>query len=319
MEQSTNKTTEVKVPKKRGRKPTGRIFQIEKGTVKNIETDNECIIAYLPLSLGDTKNITDIGDISEAILEKTAININKSNITIINDLKNIISHTSECSSDKDVDKREYLNQMNNPHNLSQSHKKDDDIIKLKSKIDELEKLLYDNIKFDKLNEICIDITKGNIENIHCWWCCSSFDHYPVGIPYNYRDDTFHTYGYFCSFNCAKAHNLDNVDNKTEEKNCLLMMLRKKLTNDDAYIKPANPRYSLKIFGGYQTIEEYRKDFKMIDKTSILIFPPLKPIKLYIEDEYKHKIVRFQNDYKVKRNKPLQRTANSLASMLKIKD
>jgi hypothetical protein len=215
---------------------------------------------------GDTKNISDVGDVSEIILEKSTTSINKSNITIINDLKNIISHTSECSSDRDIDKREYLNNLNNPHNLSQSHKKDDDILKLKSKIDELEKLLYDNIKFDKLNEICIDMTKGNIENIHCWWCCSNFDHFPVGIPNNYRDDTFYTYGYFCSFNCAKAHNLDNVDNKTEEKNCLLMMLKKKLTSDDVYIKPANPRYSLKIFGGYQTIEEYRKDFKMIDKT-----------------------------------------------------
>ena len=137
MEQSTNKTTEVKVPKKRGRKPTGRIFQIEKGTVKNIETDNECIIAFLPLSLGDTKNISEVGDISEVILEKPAVSINKSNITIINDLKNIISHTSECSSERDIDKKEYLNNLNHPHNLSQSHKKDDDILKLKSKIDEL--------------------------------------------------------------------------------------------------------------------------------------------------------------------------------------
>jgi hypothetical protein len=302
MEQSNIKVTEVKIPKKRGRKPTGKIFQLEKGTVKNIDTDNDCIIAYLPLNLNDT---TDINDNSDLIIEKTTI---KSNVTIINDLKTIISHTSECSTEIDHEKQN-----------TKKNNNDDELIKLKNKINELEKLLYDNIKVDKLNEICIDITKGNLENIHCWWCCHSFDQQPVGIPDNYRDEIFQTYGYFCSFNCAKSYNLDSKDNKTDEKNCLLMMLKKKLTNDDSFIKPANPRQSLKTFGGHQTIDEYRKDFKMIDKTTLLIFPPIKPLKLYIEDEYKNKIFRSQNDYKVRRNKPLVRTSNNLNNLLKIRE
>jgi hypothetical protein len=96
------------------------------------------------------------------------------------------------------------------------------------------------------------------------------------------------------------------------------MLKKKLIHEDSFIKPANPRQSLKIFGGHQTITEFRKDFRMIDKTTLLIFPPVKPLKLYVEEEYKHKIVRFQNDYKVKRQKPLVRTANNLSNMMKTK-
>ena len=125
----------------------------------------------------------------------------------------------------------------------------------------------------------------------------------------------------CSFNCAKAYNLEHYDNKAEEKNCLLLSLNKRLTNDDSFIKPANPRHSLKMFGGHQTIEVFRKDFKILAKNSILIYPPSKPLKLYVEEEYKHKIVRFhQNtDYKVKRTKPLARTANSLHNLLKTKD
>jgi len=302
MENINVKTSEVKIPKKRGRKPTGKIFQIEKGTVKNIETDNECIIAFLPLNISDTK---DINSNTEFTIEKSAAV--KSNSSIINDLKTIMTHTSEGSTEYDPEK-------------AATKKNDEDIVsKLKSKIMELEKLLYDNVKYDKLNEICIDITKGNTESIHCWWCCHDFDHQPIGIPDNYRDEIFTTYGYFCSFNCSKAYNLDYIENKTNEKNCLIMMLKKKLTGDDSFIKPANPRQSLIMFGGHQTIDEFRKDFKMVDKTSLLIFPPLKPLKLYIEDEYKHKIVRFQNDYKIKRNKPLTRTSNSLANMLKIKE
>jgi hypothetical protein len=307
MEQVNVKSTEVKTPKKRGRKPTGKIFQMEKGIVRNIDTDNECIIAYLPLSMNDTK---DISDNSEVVIEKTITTI-KSNVSIMNDLKNIISHTSECSSDIDTSK----------FKLS-TKKHDDDVVhKLKSKIEELEKLLYDNINFDKLNELCIDMTKGNLEDIHCWWCCHTFDHIPIGLPDNFREEMYHTYGYFCSFNCAKAYNLEHYDNKTEEKNCLLLSLNKRLTNDASFIKPANPRQSLKMFGGHQTIEIFRKDFKILAKNSILIYPPSKPLKLYVEEEYKHKIVRFQQniDYKVKRTKPLARTANSLHNLLKTKD
>jgi hypothetical protein len=306
MEQTNVKVTEVRIPKKRGRKPTGKIFQMEKGIVKNIETDNECIIAFLPLTLADTKNINNLPDV---VIEKT--NDLKMNGSVMNDLKTIISNTSHDSEDRLTEK------IINP--TKGSNVDDSNVQKLKNKIEELEKLLYDNVKFDKLNDITLDITKGNQEDIHCWWCCHQFDHPSIGIPDNYREEVFNTYGYFCSFNCAKSYNLDYIENKTSERNCLLMMLKKKLTNDDSFIKPANPRQSLKMFGGYQTIEEFRKDFKMIDKTSMLVFPPLKPIKLYIEDEYKHKISRFQNDYKIKRNKPLTRTSNSLANMLKIKE
>lgn len=304
MEQSNIKSTEVKIPKKRGRKPTGKIFQMEKGIIKNVDTDNECIIAYLPLSFNDTK---DLNDNTESIIEK--INPIKSNISIMHDLKNIMSHTSECSTEIDPDN----------HKTTKKHE-DDLVFKLRTKIEELERLLYDNIKFDKLNELCFDMTSGNIDNVHCWWCCHEFDNKPIGLPDNFRENLYYTYGYFCSFNCSKAYNLEHSDNKTEEKNCLLLSLKRKLTNDDSFIKPANPRQSLKIFGGHQTIDEFRKDFKILDKTAILIYPPSKPHKLYIEEEYKQKVVKFQNhvDYKVKRSKPLSRTANSLNHLLKLK-
>jgi len=324
MEQTNVKVTEVKIPKKRGRKPTGKIFQLEKGTVKNIETDNECIIAYLPLSIADTKNIGELPDIiTNPSIEYTSTKNqeNKTNGSIINDLKTIILNTSEGSLKNEYNNTQTEIEPEKKYMESRSKKHNDDemVVKLKHKIEELERLLYDNVKFDRLNDISIDITKADQTDMHCWWCCHKFEHQSIGIPDLYRDDIFHTYGYFCSFNCAKSYNLDYIENKTDERNCLLMMFKKKLINEDSFIKPANPRQSLKMFGGHQTIDEFRKDFRMVDKTSLLVFPPLKPLKIYIEDEYKHKISKFQNDYKVKRNKPLLRTSNSLINMLKIKE
>jgi hypothetical protein len=89
MESSINKTIEVKIPKKRGRKPTGKIFQMEKGTVKNIETDTECIIAFLPLSMKDTKDIstnnsTDAAQlVNNPIFATNKFTFNGSNTVII--------------------------------------------------------------------------------------------------------------------------------------------------------------------------------------------------------------------------------------------
>jgi hypothetical protein len=109
-------------------------------------------------------------------------------------------------------------------------------------------------------------------------------------------------------------------NKSEEKNCLLFAFKNKLTNDTNFIKPANPRQSLKMFGGYQTIEEFRKDFKILAKNSILIYPPSKPLKLYIEEEYKNNTFKFQqgHEYKIKRTKPITRNANNLNNLMKTK-
>ena len=258
---------DVKIPKKRGRKPTGKIFQIDKGNVKNVTTDDDCIIAYLPLSLADTKNIVDISETEKEDKSNETNTENTHKSSIINDLKNIISHTSECSSEKEVERTTFTNKKND----------DGTIAKLKMKIEELERIIgnknHEIVNFDKLHEICIDMTKGNIEHVNCWWCCFAFNHYPIGLPDNYKENVFHTYGYFCSFNCAKSYNLEKFDNKCEEKNCLLLILKTK-------------------------------------------FPPSKPLKLYVEDEYKNKITRFQNDYKVKRTKPLSRTSNNLNNLLK---
>lgn len=120
-------------------------------------------------------------------------------------------------------------------------------------------------------------------SVKCWWCCNYFDNHPIPVPCYYNDatDKFKVYGYFCSFNCAKAYIFKKkyYNGFLDPDNSLLLLLYYKLTKDGNcwkkrnYIKTAPPKEILKEFGGILTIEEYRKNFFQLDKTyKILPYP-----------------------------------------------
>lgn len=109
-------------------------------------------------------------------------------------------------------------------------------------------------------------------DVCCWWCCHHFDSVPIGLPqeYNYNMEKFRVKGVFCSFSCMLAYKEDQGISNT---NYLIKALYCKLTCTllkDAQLKPAPPRYSLKMFGGELTIEDFRQNskenkiYKMID-------------------------------------------------------
>ena len=62
-----------------------------------------------------------------------------------------------------------------------------------------------------LNKINIHTIKIN-EDTKCWWCKNSFNTPNITLPEQYFDGTFYCIGNFCSYNCAKAYNLDLNDN-----------------------------------------------------------------------------------------------------------
>src|SRR4029079_16243870 len=72
-----------------------------------------------------------------------------------------------------------------------------------------------NIKiYDKIKCIPTEMHKKNLEkikaikvNIACWWCCHTFDTYPIPAPLKYdtKKEVFKVIGCFCSFSCSRAY------------------------------------------------------------------------------------------------------------------
>lgn len=141
-----------------------------------------------------------------------------------------------------------------------------------------EKVIVNNNNIDKKVYI---IEKQ--ENIKCWWCCHKYENQTYGIPLKKDKEMYLTKGYFCSLNCAKSYNNnENLDLKEKQnRNIMLEMLNKELleNEDNLEIEEAPPRETLKIFGGTLTIEEFRKNKKVMK----LIYPPLITIIPYIEE------------------------------------
>ena len=95
------------------------------------------------------------------------------------------------------------------------------------------------------------------KGILCWHCAHPFKTNPV--PAVSRHDSIHnsftTYGYFCSWSCAKAYILEN---STPRHSAMLHHFRLVTTGESDPIHPAPARYALEAFGGDLTIQQFRK-------------------------------------------------------------
>ena len=98
-------------------------------------------------------------------------------------------------------------------------------------------------------------------DICCWWCCHTFECSPCTLPIKYDSlrKRFTFIGIFCSWNCVKAYNFDRSDHKKYECSSLITLLIQQLhgITKAICIKPSPPRQCLKMFGGYQDINEFR--------------------------------------------------------------
>ena len=90
----------------------------------------------------------------------------------------------------------------------------------------------------------------------CWWCCHKFEGQELHLPYK-KD---HTMGIFCSWECMKAFAMERFKTgKSLEVFTLITSMKKQITGKTTMTKAAPSRYSLKLFGGPLTIEEFRKN------------------------------------------------------------
>ena len=120
----------------------------------------------------------------------------------------------------------------------------------------------------------------------------------------------------------KAYNLERTNNGKTTMN--IMIMRRKMYNSFGNVHTAPSRFSLKVFGGSMTIEEFRAN-QTVDTG------PITPIN---EEPYKSMVIKMNTDsadkmaqithstgknepLKLKRSKPLKRDVNNLEMTLGI--
>ena len=267
------KSDVVKVLKKRGRKPTGKIISLKKNQLSNLKSDEDCIIAHIPLKSEDINKIENNSKISiNSVDTESSINeLSLESTTLVKSSNNFNS--------------KYIKHLENQIEALKKINKD-----LKEKITSSE-IFFGDYSVEKLHSKIIVNKSNKFElknntNILCWWCCHEFDNTPFPIPEKFYKGKFYVFGNFCSPSCACAFNIDMNDHKLWERNTLIIKFYKELTgNIIEHIYPAPPKQILKKFGGTIDIEEYRKKTKK-PYNGRFIIPPMVPLTTLIEESYK---------------------------------
>lgn len=323
--QDYSQPSEQKVPKKRGRKPNGKIISLENSEKKDSITIDDCIITHLPIKMSDLiaekeeiidETVTEIIDDDEEEEEEETLSEMNNNIFI----KSRRQNNTDVS---DMEKSELIEYYTNKiKELEQKYKTN---IMIGKKVYETE------VKFDYMDESKCKKWKERTD-IHCWWCCHSFDTPPVSIPEKIFDKTYHVFGCFCSFNCAYSYNININDYKIWERLSMLKSLYNKMYKDDKDILPAPPRKALSMFGGHLSIDEFRNNNLFHKKEYLYLIPPMVSIIPMIEENSMNSdnnktgnkvvpITSMKNlrlSDKLKRSKPVNNTKYSLVKTMGLK-
>ena len=322
-----------KIPKKRGRKPKEKVYSI-KELPKTFyeENKNETLILHLPITLDDK--------------EKDPVPLeNENNNLKINDNELNTNDEEEFNLPTQINFLEdnntnNTNNINNNLNINEEIKPNN-IIEENEKAWEVDQKNANKVLKKNLRNILYEFIDCNKDkkwpdktNISCWWCCHKFDNVPCSLPYKFKKDKFHVKGVFCSFNCAASYNFSLNDENIYERYSLLNLMYKKLYyRKFIKINLAPPRESLKLFGGYLSIEEFRNNCLSNDKLFNIIEPPLISIIPKIEESINHNkdfnsvlklnvneniLQKTQDTLKLKRKKPVFNPNNSLQTFMDLK-
>jgi len=323
---------EDKVPKKRGRKPKEKIYSVKELPKTFFEENkNETLILHLPIKPSD--NILDNNPVPNKMgIDYSSYENDLDNSYLLPTQTNLIKNITdkflfdnENNDDTFFNKKEIIEEkvIENNENENENDVKQNKIIKKN-----LRNILYEFINANN------DKVWPESTNINCWWCCHQFTNTPCSLPEYYKKDKFYVSGCFCSFNCTASYNFNRNDDNMWERFSLLNLMYKKLYNTKfVKISLAPPRETLKMFGGYLSIEEFRENLLRTDKTFSVVKPPLVSIIPKIEENISNTVRNIKTNYplinesilnkthnnlKLKRNKPITNVNNTLQSFMDLK-
>ena len=253
----TNKVnTEVKVAKKRGRKPKGgKIVQpvLINDSQKEVKPN---VILHLKCSMKDlyTENQNNNFMNSYNLLDT---NNKELNYEIIN-----TENKNTC--------------VENTTNIDNYDINTDENYSIKESNKEI---------WRRLKELEHDLHINNVNNKKsaCFWDTCEFDNPPIHIPKYFINGSYHVYGCFCSPECAVAYLMnESIDSSTKfERYHLLNHIYTKIYDYKKNIKPSpNPHYMLEKYYGNLSIQEYRsllrneRLFLIVDKPLTKVLPEL---------------------------------------------
>lgn len=303
---------------------------------KSYSLENEEIILHLPLSKADLAKIdTDNIDIDELMNNKYTSQTSDDE----NDEDDENIDTSSVSNKFNSDKNDYDNNLSNILDNNQHIKQlclaikklKDENVELKKFITDITPMYFTEVKIYPSDLNLFDTYQNKFiphkTDLCCWWCTCQFDTFPTYLPEKYSENNFYVSGCFCSFNCAGAYNLSLADNKVWDRYSLLKLMyyiiNKNKINSiaDIDINVAGPKELLDKYGGPMTIEEYRKNSKILGREYHKLIPPFIPVNSGFEEITNSKINSNipnlssimnsgkNSDNLIKRSKPLNNSAS----------
>lgn len=185
---------------------------------------------------------------------------------------------------------------------------------LKKKIEELTMKLN---KQDNISKPSIIVCNNNSK---CWWCKYSFDTPALEMPETYYNGIFSCNGYFCSWDCMMAYNIEMNDMNVQYRTSLIYMMYQKTYNTYKIIRPAPSWKILTDFGGPVNIDDFRKNLIMNDLNYNYIKPPMISRISYVEKIPNKKDIDIikNDDLILKRTKPLKTSKYSLEAIMGLK-
>lgn len=299
-------------PKPRGRPKKTLITQIspiKPKPNKNIaKCENEELILHLPIRSIDIKNSINNNEDNTSETDKNVFTLNAETANE----KNVVTFTDMSDTDSDIKYNRIVQE------------KDKTIKSLKKELDEIKNInnnkdtIYYPLDLDFVN-----IKDGNKIipknlNIACWWCTYEFNGAPCFLPDKYYNGKYYIFGNFCSYNCAAAYNMSLGDYKCWDRHSLINKLFNYINDTDSNVNIAPPKEILKKFGGYMSIEEYRKNASLNNKEFRLIIPMFEYISPVIEETTRmdqNDINNKDGKLKLKRSKPLPNQNDSIINSI----
>lgn len=149
-------------------------------------------------------------------------------------------------------------------------------------------------------------------NLYCKNCWHQFDTRPWYLPIHYIDGVFIVKPIFCSSGCALRYNLDSGHYDYSKRQSLFYLMYNKIYNKQVTKLPiAPPIVMLNIHGGPYHIEEYRDMSEMETDDEVRVeIPEIYSVIPKIQ-LIKRKQENNNEQYKLKRNKPIVRKNKSV--------